>query len=424
MIASIISLLDRQILSLLLIPIRADLGISDTAVSLLQGFAFAAVYTLAGLPIGYAVDRWSRRNIIIAGVLSWSAMTALCGLANGFWMLFLARVGVGLGEACLHPAAYSMISDLFSDQRRGRAFAAFGGAGTVGIAVSLFAGAAVIALIGADGIHLGPLGWLPMWKAAFIIASLPGFVVGLALLFVREPERHEVGTAAQASGFGQFLRQRWRLITLTFTSYGLISLAGYGAIAWMATGYVRIYGVSLASAGYIVGGIILVASVTGALVGGFATDRWYTRGTPGGRFRMVIYSGLIGAAAFALWWSTDSMALSLVGGVVAFTMQVAVSTSAPSVIAGIAPNEFRGRLSALYLLVTGMSGIAAGPTAVAFFTDHVFGYDGALRWSIICVTVPALLLAALCAWLSRHYYSRCMSDWSTRHQGEHAVQRG
>jgi len=411
MIASVISLLDRQILSLLLIPIRADLDISDTQVSLLHGLAFAAVYAIAGLPIGYAADRLNRRNIIIIGIVMWSLMTALCGFANSFWALFLARVGVGLGEACLHPAAYSLISDYFPKERRGRAYGMFGAAATVGISVSLFAGAAVIGLLGQDGVTLWPLGRLPMWKAAFLIASLPGFIVALMLFFIREPERREIAAAHHApTGLGAFLRQRRGVIALVFAAYGLINFAGYGVLAWMATAYVRVYGLSLASAGFMVGVVMLFASIIGAFLGGTLADRWNARGIAGGRFRVVVLSGVVGAFAFAAWWAIDSFALSFLFGVIAFTMQVASTSTAPSVIADVAPNQFRGQLSALYLLVTGLGGIAAGPTAIAFVSDMAFGYDDGLRWAIIIVTVPALLLAALLAWIFRGYYSRAVAQ--------------
>ena len=407
MIASVVSLVDRQILSLLLLPIRTDLELSDTGVSLLQGVAFAAVYAFAGLPIGRAVDRYNRRNIIIAGVTIWSVMTALCGFADSFWALFLARVGVGMGEACLHPAAYSLISDYFPPERRGRAYSLFGGAATIGISVSLFAGAAVIAMLGSGQVDAGPFGSLAMWKAAFLIASLPGFVVVLALLFMREPprlERAETGHAAP--GFLPFLRRRKGVISLVFAAYGLINFAGYGVLAWMAAAYVRVHGLSLPQAGFAVGGIMLVASIAGALLGGTLADRWSARGLPGGRFRVVVMSGLGGALAFTAWWGTDHLALSFLFGTIAFTMQVAATSTAPSVIAELAPNDYRGQLSAVYLLVTGLGGVAAGPTLIALVADYGFGTEDGLRYAMIIVPALAVLGAAALAWRFRHYFSQ------------------
>ena len=418
MIASVVSLLDRQILSLLLIPVRADLGISNTQVSLLQGFAFAAVYAFAGLPIGYAADRFNRRNIIIAGIMFWSLMTALCAFADSFWMLFLARIGVGLGEACLHPAAYSLISDYFPKEQRGRAFGLFAAAATIGISVSLFAGAAVIGALGSGDVTFWPFGTLAMWKATFLIASLPGFLVGVALLFVKEPPRKELAGASQlTSGFPAFLVRRRGILALVFCAYGLINFAGYGVLAWMAAAYVRIYGLSLSAAGFVVGAIMLVASIAGALLGGTLADRWSANGRVGGRFLVVVMSGIGGGLSFIAWWATDNFALSIILGIAAFTMQVAAVSTAPSVIAEIAPNQFRGQLAALYLLITGLGGIAAGPTAIAFVTDAVFGYDAGLRWALIIVPAPAVLLAALLAWLGRGYYSRTMQFAPTHMDG-------
>lgn len=413
MTASIVSLLDRQILSLLLIPIRADLGISDTQVSLLQGLAFAALYAVAGLPIGFAVDRINRRNIVIAGVLFWSIATALCGLATSFGLLFLARVGVGLGEACLHPSAYSMISDYFSQERRGRAYSLFGGAATIGISISLFAGAMLITVLGKEPITVWPFGTLAPWRVAFLLASLPGVLVALALLFVKEPVRQETASPmAGRSGerFLPFLKRRRGVVLLVFGAYGLINFAGYGVLAWMAVAYVRVYALSLADAGWVVGGIMLIASIVGALTGGALADRWQSRSLPGGRFRVAALSGLLGSVSFFLWWGASSFAASLLFGICAFTCQVAATSTAPAVIADLAPNRLRGQLSALYLLMTGFGGIAAGPTAIAAVSDGMFGGGAGLRWSLMIVPAFATLCAALLAWMGRHYFSRVTSS--------------
>ncbi len=398
MAASVVSLLDRQLLSLLFIPISADLGLSDFGVSLLQGFAFAALYAFAGLPMGWWADRHNRRNLIIFGVTMWSVMTALCGLADSFLTLFLARVGVGLGEACLHPAAYSMICDLFPPERRGRAYALFGAAATLGIAISLFAGAAVIGVLAGVGDIVLPFGTLALWKAAFLVASVPGLVVAvLLLLFVREPERRERLTRS-GGGFLPFLRSRSSAIAVAFAVYGLINFAGYGVLAWAATAYVRLYGMTIAQGGITLGVILLIGTIAGAPLGGYLSDRWVRKGRRGGGLLVPVMSGSVGALAFAGWWLTHSYVASIAFGGLAFAMQIASTATAPSVIAALAPNEFRGQLAALYLLLTGLFGIAAGPSAIALVTDQLFGRPEALREALILVPVPAVLAAALLAW--------------------------
>jgi MFS family permease len=184
------SFIDRQILSLLVGPMKRDLGISDTQMSLLQGFAFAVFYCLAGLPIGRMVDSRKRVNIISIGVFVWSVMTALCGTAHAYWQLFLYRMGVGVGEAALSPAAYSMIADYFPPKRLGFALGVYGMGVYIGAGLALIIGAAVIGLVSSGGDIVVPLfGEVYAWQLTFFVVGLPGILIALWVWTVREPER-------------------------------------------------------------------------------------------------------------------------------------------------------------------------------------------------------------------------------------------
>jgi MFS family permease len=412
MAAAVVSLLDRQILTLLIGPVRHSLGITDTQVSVLQGFAFATFYTVLGLPIGYFVDRLHRRNLIICGILIWSVMTMLCGLSRNFWELFAARVGVGVGEAVLHPAAYSLIFDYFTPKARARAFGLFTLAGTLGISASWAFGGVLLALVGSGSVEFPILGHLETWKAIFIVAGLPGFGIALFLLTLKEPVRRERALATAgipASTLLSFLKTNWRPVGLILTVFALINLVGYGAMAWMAAGFVRTYGLSLSNAGFICACIVPAGAVVGAAIGGGLADRWSARGTPGRKMLLPVLSGLVGAVAFAGWWLTDNLTVAVGFAVLAFAMQVTTTAVSPAVLNELVPNELRGRMSAVYLLVMGIVGIGFGPTAVALFTDYVFHSDAALRYSLVAVTVPALLLAALLSWLGLGLYERTLT---------------
>lgn len=191
-VAYLLSFLDRQILALLVGPIRQDLDISDTQVSLLGNLAFGIFYTLLGLPLGRAADRFSRRGIIAAGVATWCLMTAACGLARNFVQLFLARVGVGVGEAALNPAALSMISDYFPRRTRGRALTFYNMGVSLGVGVALIFGGQVIAWVAAaPPVELPGIGVLRAWQTVFILVGLPGLLIALLMLTVREPVRRD-----------------------------------------------------------------------------------------------------------------------------------------------------------------------------------------------------------------------------------------
>ena len=198
MLAYTFSFIDRLILSLLVEPIKDDLQISDVQVSLLQGLSFALFYTIAGIPIGRLVDSHKRTNIISIGIVFWSLMTAITSLAQKYWQLFAVRAGVGVGEATLLPAAYSMISDLFSDDRRGLALGIFSSGSSIGAGLALIVGGFAIGAINEAGAKTLPLlGTLEPWRLTFIYVGLPGILVAILIKFVPEPQRHlESGAAA------------------------------------------------------------------------------------------------------------------------------------------------------------------------------------------------------------------------------------
>jgi len=177
----IFSFIDRQIISLLVEPIKRDLQVSDTQIGLLQGFAFAIFYTFFGIPIGRLADRVSRKKIIAAGVVIWSLMAALCGLAKNFSQLFLARIGVGVGEAALSPAAYSMITDAFPRQKLGRAFSFYNMGIPIGSGIALLVGGlVVVAVSGAGKTFTLPLfGEVRAWQFVFIVTGAPGLLLPL-----------------------------------------------------------------------------------------------------------------------------------------------------------------------------------------------------------------------------------------------------
>ena len=185
------SFIDRSVLGLMVGPIRDELGITDTQFSLLQGLAFAIFYTLLGIPIARLADRTNRRNIVAAGIALWSLMTALCGLARSFGSLFMARVGVGVGEAALAPAAFSLITDLFPRKKVGRAIGTYQTGLFVGYGLSVILGGWLVGTLEqGPPLELPLLGELSAWRATLVIVGLPGLVIALLCLTFREPARH------------------------------------------------------------------------------------------------------------------------------------------------------------------------------------------------------------------------------------------
>jgi len=401
LLAYTLSFIDRMILSLLVGPIRADLGISDTQMSLLMGFAFAIFYSVLGIPLGWLADRGSRRSLMVAGVAAWSVMTALCSLARGYGGLFLARVGVGVGEATLSPAAYSLLGDYFPREKLGRAMAVYSIGVPLGSGIALIAGALVVKFVTEGPALILPLlGEMAPWRLTFIVIGLPGLLVALLIaLTVREPARTGLKAGATKGEFTAFLRAHPRAIAAHFGAMSMITLVMYGAMAWIPQFLHRTYAMPVAEAGLWFGAATALCGAVGLLLGGAMADRMYRRGRKDAHLRVirlnaVLLLPLLGGMALA---PTAGVALALMiltmligtihGGVAGAALQM------------ITPGQLRARMVALYFLVANLIGLGCGPTAMALVTDRVFGDDGALRYAIASITLLAMpVSAALATW--------------------------
>lgn len=400
MIAYIVSFIDRTILSLLVEPIRADLEISDTQISLLHGFAFALFYTLMGIPIATLADRMNRRNIIAIGVTFWSLATAACGLTRGFLGLFAARVGVGVGEAALSPAAYSMIADTFPEDQLGRALGVYSVGAFLGIGFAFIIGGVVVGTVSAaDAMTLPLVGEVRPWQVVFLIVGLPGVLVAAWIMTLREPpRRHSERSMQQAAGFRPLLghiRRHKVAYASHLVGFSMLALLFNALVAWMPTYLIRSFGVSAGQAGLWLGLILLVFSTGGILIGSWLTDHLRARGATDATMRVGLLSGLC-MLPFALTATTvPSLPLSLV----LFAPLVFFATfswgAAAAAVQIITPSRMRATGSAVYLLFLNLIGIGFGPTLVALVTDYWFGRDAALGNSIAIVCTVTAPVAAL-----------------------------
>ncbi|MGI9168714.1 MAG: MFS transporter, partial [Caulobacteraceae bacterium] len=291
---AILSYTDRQILSLLVDPIRGDLHISDTQVGLLQGLAFALIYSLAGLPLGRLADILPRRSVILAGVLVWTAATVACGLSRSLGALFAARVFVGVGEAALAPAAMSMITDLFPSHRRGTAIGVFVMGMVVGGGVALAIGGSLLEAARTGLFEAVPLlGAVPPWRAVLLVLGAPGVVIALLLLTIREPvRRHGAGeTVARRYSLREVagaLAARRRLVAPLLGAMALMSVGDFSLLNWTPALLSRNYRLSAGEIGVALGALVVVTGALGTVLGGLLSDR---RARSGGT------RGRIGAAA-------------------------------------------------------------------------------------------------------------------------------
>lgn len=404
LLAYTLSFIDRMILSLLVAPIRAALDISDTQVSLLIGLAFALFYTLLGLPLAWIADRYNRRNLIMVGVAVWSVMTASCGFAGSYATLFLARMGVGVGEATLSPAAYSMLSDYFPRDRLARAMAVYSIGVPLGSGVALILGSFVVqAVLSAPMVHIPFFGPMDAWRLIFVWVAAPGLLVALLMLTVREPFRRgrkAVAAAAGATGISQapgllaHLSTQRAALGALFGGMSLIGLVMYGVIAWIPTFFARTYDMDIAHAGLWFGVIMAVGGAAGLIAGGSLADRMFGRGVADAHLRVMRLSILLGGPPLLATALMPNSTLALV--MLAFAFPCMTMHGVGSVaLQLITPNEYRARMTALYFFVVNLVGLGFGPMLIALLTDNLFQDDAALRYSIAVVAAVALPLAAI-----------------------------
>lgn len=406
------SFVDRQILTLMVGPIRKSLNITDFQVSLLHGFAFALFYTVMGIPIGRMIDRRKRTVIIALGITFWSIMTAMCGLARSFGQLFLARIGVGVGEAALSPGAFSLLSDAFPPRQLGRAISIYTGAAHIGGGLATMAGGALIALVPALTIPL--VGALEPWQSVFICVGLPGLLVALLVLNLREPPRsgvHARYTTRQPSlrEVFAYMAERKGAYGLVILGYSVSSLVWNGGMAWLPTFFMRTWGWSIGQVAMWYGAIIMIAGTGGVVVGGIVAAWIREKGREDANVLIGLISLAVAMPAGILATVTGNEALS-VAMVALFLFGCSFPYGcAAAALQEITPNQMRGQASAIYLFSLNLFGIGLGPAVVAWFTDHVYHADSALRWSLASTMVVATPVSALLLVLALRPYRQALA---------------
>ena len=393
----VLSFVDRQVISLMIDPIRTDLGIGDLGASLLTGFAFAAFYTLFGIPIARLADTKSRRAIIAAGLAIWSAMTAACGLASSYATLFLARMGVGVGEAALSPAAYSSIADSFPPRRRATAMGVYSVGSYLGSGLAFLLGGHLIRFIGEARVHEVPLlGPVAPWKLVFLLVGLPGLLFLPLLLTIREPIRRGARGKGGASltALWSYLRQHRGAFLSHNLGFALLAFSGYGAGAWTPAFLQRDHGMSIADSGIALGWIMAIAGTLGIVFGGWLADFLAARGRRDATMLVGIVAALVWIPAGVLYPIVASKNLALALMVPALFASGMPWGAAAAAVQEMTPSPLRAQATAVYLFAINLIGLGIGPSAVAYVTERVFRDDAAVGRSLAWVGLAAHVLAA------------------------------
>lgn len=394
--AYLLSYIDRSVLGLLVQPIKADLGLSDAQIGWLLGPAFAIFYATVGLPLGWLVDHKPRTRLIALGVTVWSAATAACGMATGFLQLFLARMTVGVGEAVLSPAAFSIIGDSFPVERRARPIAIYSMAITLGAGIASLIGAAVLTWAkSSPEITLPVLGTIAPWQATFLAVGLPGFAVAIVFLLVREPRRQPVVGVADNS-FREVLRyvvdhRREYLLIIGIVAAMVIVAYSQGFLAaaferrwgWPPEYYARLNGI-----------VSLVVGPAVYLATGTLCDRLLRAGDSDAPLKIMSVSLIVLVPSGSVAMLMPSAWLAFAVLTVATGAIGAISAVGVTALLQRTPPAIRGQVVALYYMAISLAGLLLGPTTVGFLSTHVLGEErlhlaiGAIP--LIYGTLPAL----------------------------------
>jgi len=396
------SFIDRQVLNLLVEPIRADLGITDTEISFLQGLAFVLTYVSMSVPIGRMVDRFNRVAIMIGGVLVWSVTTICCGLSRNYLQLLLARLGVGAGEAALSPAAWSVLADYFHPDKLARPISVYLMGPYIGAGIAMIAGAEVLDWTAqVDQLSLPLIGEVAPWQFTFIAVGLPGLLVAALIGTVREPARKgrtgDVRIVPPWKDVIAYMRANKGIYIALHLGIPFVVVMLYGLQGWIPTVLVRVYEWDLADAGRIYGVIALLAGSGGVLTGPFVARLLERRGHTAAPI-LVPICGAIMASLWLIalpWQDTAPMALVCVAGAsFSVTLPLALVTSSMQLVT---PNEMRGVVNGMYVVTANVFGLALGPTLVAASTDYVFGDPMAVAKSLglVALVVGPIAVALL-----------------------------
>ena len=424
----VLSFMDRQIIAVMIEPIKADLSLSDVQISLLGGISFVLFYSTAGVFVGRLADSVNRPKLIAFGVFIWSLTTAISGLVGKFWQLLILRMGVGLGESALLPSTLSLLSGYFPPNRLATPTSVFLLGAPIGIGLSFAAGGLLYSI--AVDVTNAP-GWQDVifiggsaaWKMVLLFLGVVGMLMTIMLLTVREPRNQNKAAvekdiestakpaeAATSAEVKNYAKGHWQAIGALYLGMALISLAAYSQGFWDITFLTRTYGWDASTGSFWYGMVQLFGGLSGMLFGGIVADKLSKRGVNSASVIMVIIGSaiavpfsfiypLMGSAASALWL----MVLAIFGSNMCFAC-------AASALQRMFPSTMLGLAAGIYFFLSNAIGIGIGPTLVAAITDYSFEDPNMIRYSLSMVGGVSRALAFVLFLAGLGYYRKLMLE--------------
>jgi MFS family permease len=412
--AALIAFIDRQVVAIVVDPMKEDLGVGDAQIGWLYG-VFAVFYAVAAMPIAWLADRKSRKHIIAAGIFLWSLMTMACGLSRSFWYVFAARIGVGVGEATLTPATTSLVGDYFPRDQIPLALSVFQTGAIMGSGIAFIIGGMVLNIVEqADPMVLPLIGELHPWQQTFLYVGAPGLLLAVLLLFLREPTRRSASGALQqdqatVNEILRFYRRNAR--TLAFHHIGFLSfvLMGYAFVFWTVSFFVRVHGMAAADASQTFGWIFFLTGPLGPILAALLA-RWLTRR---GHGDANITAGMVGGLLSIPTIIAIQFVPSASWAIVLYVPAMIFINSPFGLAAGslplIAPANMRAQVAAFYMLVVSF-GMMFGPPLAGAVNEYVFPGPEGVRYSLITLSSVFGLIGGVSLWMGRRHYATSLAN--------------
>ncbi len=409
--AALIAFVDRQVVAIVVDPMKRDLGASDASIGWLYGI-FALFYALAAIPIATLADRRSRKAIIATGIFFWSLLTMACGLSRTFWQVFFARIGVGVGEATLTPATTSLISDYFPKDRIPLALSVYQTGAVMGSGIAFIVGGTVLEIVAtADPLILPWIGELKPWQQTFVYVGAPGLLLALLMLVIREPVRRHAVLSAARPGEGatsvtlaQFYRNHWRALVPHHIGFLSLALMGYAFVFWTVSYFVRVHGVDAAEASKTFGWIFFLTGPLGPVLIAWYAGRLEARGRRDGNILAGMIGGILTLPFVAMIQFAPSATVAFVLYVPAMIFVNSPFGIAYGSLPVVTPAPLRARVAAVYLVVVSI-GMMLGPPIAGAFNESVFPGDDGVRYSILTMTAVFGLTGCIALWMGRRAYA-------------------
>ena len=409
--AQVFAFIDRQIPAMLVEPIKQDFNLNDSQIALLGGAAFSIFYAIMALPIGYAVDRYKRVNVLGTGIFVWSLMTTLAGLANSFGRLFGARIGVAVGEAVMAPVSVSLVSDYFPQNRQGKPMGIITAGVYIGIGATLIGGGYIIDyLTDIGGITIPGIGYFKPWQATFLVVGIPGILISFAAFMLHEPRRLGLVQTSEKDSksiniFSHLIKNKSTLIPM-FAGLIFMALIFYSFTFWAPSMMVRTYGLSLTEVGFSLGIITIISSILGTISSGAVVDYLRSKGITDAPIRTAMFACIFAMPAICLAPLVENVVAAwiLIGVYLFF-----ISSFAPIgllAVSGVSSNEVKGQMAAVHAFLMMAFGLSLGPQITAFFTDFILQDESKLGLAVSLTGGLVLPIAAVCFWMSLKRYRK------------------